>query len=540
MNVTEVADRLLADLAPLDARAAGAVGRPPEVVVPDASPAAWDARREVHAAARRRLAAAEAPTRADRRLALVLAERLDAEVALDDCGFTRSLVAPLATPAHQIREAFDDLAGDDPDRLGANLDAVPAALAGWAATLAASLDAGRVAPARIVAAMAAQCARWVDPAGDDFYARLAADRPALARGASLATAATQEFVAFLRTTLLPRARTTVAAGRDVYSVTARAFLGEDVDLDETYAWGWEELAALSAEMRQVAAALGHGSVEEAAAALDADPARTVRDPARLLAWLQGRVGEVTAAVDGVHFDLPAGVDPVECRLAAATSGVMYYTAPDPDFRRPGRIWWSPPAGPSHTWRELTTVLHEGVPGHHLQTVVAMRAPGLHPWQRMLAHVHGHVEGWAHYAERLAGEIGLLADPGDRLGMLFGQRWRAARVVIDLGLHLDLPIPAGNGLTDASRWTPEVGVAVLRAASGADEGAAAVEVDRYLGWPGQALAFRVGARSWEAIRLEAGARRPFDRRAFHMRLLRLGTMGLGPLRSIAAEELDGRG
>lgn len=101
-------------------------------------------------------------------------------------------------------------------------------------------------------------------------------RPALARGASLATAATQEFVAFLRTTVLPRARPTVAAGRDVYSVTARAFLGEDVDLDETYAWGWEELAALSAEMRQVAAALGHGSVEEAAAALDPDPAHRAR------------------------------------------------------------------------------------------------------------------------------------------------------------------------------------------------------------------------------------------------------------------------
>jgi uncharacterized protein (DUF885 family) len=153
----------------------------------------------------------------------------------------------------------------------------------------------------------------------------------------------------------------------------------------------------------------------------------------------------------------------------------------------------------------------------------------------MAHVHGYVEGWAHYAERLCDELGLLRDPGERLGMLYGQRWRAARIVIDMGLHLDLPIPLGHGFTDRTHWTPELGVAVLRAASGAEEQAARFEVDRYFGWPGQALSFRIGARLWQQIR-EAAARRPgFDLRAFHTSALRLGPLGLGPLRKVMLDE-----
>ena len=271
--------------------------------------------------------------------------------------------------------------------------------------------------------------------------------------------------------------------------------------------------------------------------LDADPQRRVTDPQQLVRWLQQRVDAVTDAVDGVHFDLPEQARRAECRMSTASAGVMYYAAPDAAFTRPGRVWWSPPAeGVSHTWREVTTVHHEGVPGHHLQIAVAMAEPTLHPWQRSMAHVHGYVEGWAHYAERVADELGLLRDPGERLGMLFGQRWRAARIVIDMGLHLDLPIPPGNGFTDAERWTPELGVAVLRQAAGADAAAARFEVDRYLGWPAQALAFRVGARLWRQLRSAAERRPDFDLREFHMRALRLGPMGLGPLRELTGGEL----
>ncbi len=541
MRVTAIADRLLAELAPVDVQAAQALGREPSNLLPALGPADFAARHDARVRALRALRSAGEPEPGERVLAAALGERLDSELALDDSGFTTSLLAPLATPVHEVREAFDKLPRETPadwERLAGHLAAVPAALDAYAATLLAAADAGHVVSRRQVLGAADQCEAWAGP--DEFYHRLVAGAhaPSLAdrlpSGADAASEATRRFAEFLREQLLPRARAEDGVGRDRYTVTARAFLGEDVDLADTYAFGWDELARLSAEMRVVAAQLGADSVEQAAAELDADPARQLRTSGELAEWLQGRVDEVVEALDGVHFDLPAAARKPECRISPTSTGIMYYSAPDAAFTRPGRIWWSPPAeGVSYTWHEVTTVHHEGVPGHHLQIATAMSQPQLHPWQRSMAHVHGYAEGWAHYAERLADELGLLRDSGERLGMLFGQRWRAARIVIDMGLHLGLPIPPGNGLTEATSWTPEVGAQVLRRAAGCDEATARFEIDRYFGWPGQALAFRVGARLWRQLRAEAERRPGFELRRFHMDALRLGPMGLAPLRTLLA-------
>lgn len=539
--VSRIADQLLSDLAAVDPSAAEAMGLEPESVMPALAPADFDTRRSAQT---RALQAVRSLGRPGTGLAAALVERLTSELALDDAGFTRALLAPLATPVHEVREVFDKLPHETPEqwaRVAAHLAQVPGTLADYADTLRASAAAGHVVAARQVQGAAAQCEQWVDPAGDDFYRRLicsAAPSTALETGAREASEATARFAEFLRTELLPQAPERDGVGRELYTVTSRAFLGDDVELDETYAFGWDELARLTAEMREVARSLGADSIEQASAALDADPAQRLSDPDQLLAWLQGRVDEVTDAVDGVHFDLPPIARRAECRLSAASSGVMYYSQPDAAFTRPGRIWWSPPAESSYAWREVTTVHHEGVPGHHLQITIAMAEPGLHPWQRSMAHVHGYVEGWAHYAERLCDELGLLRTPGERLGMLYGQRWRAARIVIDMGLHLGLPIPAGNGFTDAVEWTPSLGVAVLRAASGTDEASARFEVDRYFGWPAQALSFRVGARLWRQVRAVAEREPDFDLREFHMRALQMGPMGLRPLRAALTGGTDG--
>jgi uncharacterized protein (DUF885 family) len=535
-SASEIADQLLCDLAPIDPGAADALGQERANVMPALAPDDFATRHEAYLRAQRSLDALRTPTPAELVLGEALRERVDAQLALDDAGFTTAQLAPLATPMHQVREVFDNLPHETPadwERVAEHLSRVPSTIAAYAETLRAAADAGHVAAARQVLAVAAQCERWIG--ADDFYRRLVASceprrRDGLDPGAAAAAEATARFAEFLRGELLPRAPKADGVGRDLYTVTSRAFLGANVDLEETYAFGWHELAQLTAEMYQVAAELGHDSIEAAAATLDTDPVRCLSTPDELTGWLQSRVDAVTDAVDGVHFDLPTVTRRAECRISPTTSGVMYYSPPDPSFSRPGRIWWAPPAdGTSHTWREVTTVHHEGVPGHHLQITVAMTEPRLHPWQRSMAHVHGYVEGWAHYAERLADEFGLLRDPGERLGMLYGQRWRAARIVIDMGLHLGLPIPAGNGFTDAADWTPPAGVAMLREAAGVDETTARFEVDRYLGWPAQALAFRVGARLWRQARDVAERRPGFDLRAFHMHALRLGPLGLGPLR-----------
>jgi uncharacterized protein (DUF885 family) len=199
------------------------------------------------------------------------------------------------------------------------------------------------------------------------------------------------------------------------------------------------------------------------------------------------------------------------------------------------MWWSVPPGVTRfgTWREKTTVYHEGVPGHHLQHgFAAVARDSLNSWRRLFSWTSGHGEGWALYAERLMADLGYLADPGDRLGMLDAQRMRAARVVFDIGVHLALPAPEqwGGGHWDADKAWP-----FLRANVNMAEGFVRFEFNRYLGWPGQAPSYKVGQRLWEqardADRAAAGAAgRDWTLKDFHARALRLGSVGLDVLRS----------
>jgi uncharacterized protein (DUF885 family) len=227
-------------------------------------------------------------------------------------------------------------------------------------------------------------------------------------------------------------------------------------------------------------------------------------------------------------------------IAPTSDGGIYYTGPSEDFSRPGRMWWAVPAGVETfaTWQEVTTVYHEGVPGHHLQIgQTAARAGLLNRWQRLLAWCSGHGEGWALYAERLMDELGYLDDPGDKLGMLDSQAFRALRVVVDIGMHLELKIPAGNpfGFHPGQRWTPELGWEFLRAHCSVPDESLRYELNRYLGWPGQAPSYKVGERIWLQARADAQARKgaDFDLKAFHRTALDLGCIGLDPFKAALA-------
>ena len=157
--------------------------------------------------------------------------------------------------------------------------------------------------------------------------------------------------------------------------------------------------------------------------------------------------KAVAELAGVHFDIPDVMKTLECLIAPTDEGGIYYTGPSDDFSRPGRMWWSVPAGEDTftTWAETTTVFHEGVPGHHLQVATATyRRELLNKWRRNVCWTSGHGEGWALYAEKLMQELGYLEDPGDHMGMLDMQRMRAARVVFDIGVHLELEVPGALG------------------------------------------------------------------------------------------------
>jgi uncharacterized protein (DUF885 family) len=430
----------------------------------------------------------------------------------------------------------------------ARLEGIPRALEGYRTTLQEEAAAGRVVARRQYAEVAEQVRRWTgqEGLGGDVFTNLVADAPddaadRLSESARGASAAFAEFGRFLETELVPLGREREAVGRDRYALESRRFLGATVDLEETYAWGWEELKRLTDDMSETADRILPGaSLSEAVAHLDADPSTKIVGKEAFRDWMQGQADRSLAELDGVHFDIPEEIHRIECCLAPTHDGGIYYTGPSEDFTRPGRMWWAVPDGQTEfsPWRELTTVYHEGVPGHHLQVgQTAVRKERLNRWQRLMCWVSGHGEGWALYAERLMDDLGYLEDPADRLGMLDGQTLRAARVIVDLGMHLELTIPADNpfGFHPGETWTPQLGREFVGQHSRLDPAILDFEVKRYLGWPGQAPSYKVGERIWLEARDQARARAgaDFDLKAFHRVALDLGSLGLDPLQTALA-------
>jgi len=450
----------------------------------------------------------------------------------------------IASPAQGIRDIFDLMPTatvDDWANISSRLGNVPAAVDGYIETLRLGMEKGVTPARRQVQEVLAQVRRH--QANDGFFAHFAADAsltsgnlPAslatdLNSGARIAAAAYRKLGDFLSDDLAPVATEQDAIGRELYALQSRRFLGATIDLDETYEWGIEELARMVDEQESIADQIKPGaSVLEAIAFLDTDPSRKLHGTAALQKWMQETSDHAVAALAESQFDIPDEIKTIECMIAPTQEGGIYYTGPTDDFSRPGRMWWSVPVGVTEfdTWRELTTVYHEGVPGHHLQIGQAVyNRSTLNTWRRQLAGTSGHAEGWALYAERLMEQLGFLDDPADRLGMLDGQRMRAARVVLDLGVHLGKTRPDGAGV-----WTADYAFDFLRQNVNMNDSFVKFEVNRYLGWPGQAPSYKVGQRIWEQVR-DATAEREgsaFSIKDFHRRALNLGGVGLDTLRS----------
>ena len=552
-HVDDLANRYVAEWAPLNPTGATFVGIPgQDDKLDDLSPAGFEAQAELTRRTLTELDMIEPVTESEQVAKDAMLERLGLELAQYDAGYTTSEVSVIASGLHGLRMAFDLMptTGEEAvSNIAARLGAFATALEQYKRSLWEAADAGRVSARAQLLAVAEQCVAWTDPTRDNFFHALA-DRVdtggalgvELRRGAAAATAATAGFGEFLRTELAPRGRDKEAAGPERYALASQYFLGAKVDQAETYAWGFEELFRLETEMRAVSARIaGSGaSIEEAVAALDADPRRRIPGKEAFRDWMQALADKAVQELNGTHFDIPEPIQRLECCITPTSDGSIYYTAPSEDFSRPGRMWWAVPEGQTEfsTWQEVTTVYHEGVPGHHLQVAqTQLRTDLLNRWQRLLCWCSGHGEGWALYAERLMDDLGYLEDPGDKLGMLDGQALRATRVIVDIGMHLELEIPRDNpfGFHPGERWTPELGWEFLRAHSRMNEEVLRFEWKRYLGWPGQAPSYKVGERIWLQARDDARRRKgpDFDLKAFHRDALNLGGLGLDPLRKALA-------
>ena len=478
-------------------------------------------------------------------------ERLGLEVELYDAHITASRVSVIAGQAQEIRWIFDLMPTDSEAgwrNIASRLRTVYRPLSEVRETLSAEAREGNISAVRQIHATVDQIRSWTGEAGDDdFFAGLVARAPEqdtlrsdLNSAANEARRAFSEFADWLETSLGPLAPSLDAVGEERYALDSRYFLGAVIDFGETYQWGFEELHRIQQAQRAIAKDLvGEPNIKAAYEALDQDPARRIAGAEAFRSWMQDLADQAVANLAGKHFDIPDPVKRIECCIAPTHDGSIYYTDPAEDFSRPGQMWWAVPEGIDtfSTWKEVTTVYHEGVPGHHLQIAQnAYRSELLNRWQRKLFFCSGHGEGWALYAEQLMDELGYL-EPGDRMGMLDAQAFRAIRVIIDIGMHLQLQIPKINPwhFRPGERWTPDAGFEFMIQNSSTDEPTLRFELDRYLGWPGQAPSYKVGERIWLEAREDARRRQgaAFDLSKFHADALNLGPLGLDPLRAALA-------
>jgi uncharacterized protein (DUF885 family) len=493
---------------------------------------------------------------ADRRAAAVMRDRLQtwlASAAARD--WALQLDAGFSAPPAMDRIALSTAPLADAghaELLAARLQGLPSGMQGYAAALRLGLDEGRPGP-RVLGERLVESLRESARCDGGYFRGLAARAAALpgvdARAAGrlaaagrAADAAFEELADWLERAYLPHAAQDAAVGPERYARALQEHLGLIADPVELAAWGWEELGRLEQEMRREAAAGWPGlGLVEVLERLDNDPAEpSAAGPDELLEWL-GQIDQRVAQRLAEEFDIPRQLSELRHQLAPPGSAAgAYYLPPTEDGARPGVVVWTVPAGRVPLWRWQTFSHHEGIPGHHLELGGVRFLPvPLSRFQTGLGEISGYTEGWGLYAERFMDELGAFDRPATRLGFLVSQSFRAVRVVVDTGLHLGLPVPAGLDDPAAGQViTPQVAVGLLVRHGWQTLDFARSEVLRYLGNPGQAVAYKIGEREWCRVRAQARQRIPgLTNRQFHTTALRLGPL---PLRLLGPEVLTALG
>jgi uncharacterized protein (DUF885 family) len=314
-------------------------------------------------------------------------------------------------------------------------------------------------------------------------------------------------------------------GDALYRLAVRSWTTLELDPAEVHQVGLDELAEIDAERRAIASAAGFGGdIDAYRRHLQADPANVAPTSDALVARAREDIERALAAAPAWFGRLPVAacdIRPVDAFMEK-DAPFAYYYPPAIDGSRPG-IYYVNTYDLEHRYLSSlgTTTYHEAVPGHHFQIALEMEHPDLPAFRRLGSRLVGgaYAEGWGLYSERLADEMGLFRDEGERFGMLTAQAWRAARLIVDTGIH---------ALRRDRAW----GVRTLLDA-GLTETDASIETDRYITWPGQALTYKIGQREIERLRRELTARdgSAFDVRDFHDEVLGHGSL---PLATLARE------
>jgi len=536
----------VAELDPAAATYMGIAGHDHEMT--DFSPAGHDARANNDRQTLAKLNALDSSASSDRLAAGVLRESLEISGAEYDANEHLVSIRVLAGDVDAARAIFDLMPTDTPEQwsvIAERMSKVPQAFAGMRESWKLGLDRGVKAQRRQVLASSDQLATWAGrknaPAFFEQFAESAAAVPGapleqLRKAAKNASQALSETADFLVNDYAPQADTHDGVGPERHALARRRFMGMKVEAKDAYEWGWAEVQRIDAEMERVAQEILPGSsLAEVRHFLDTDPSHSIQGEGALRDWLQELMDDAMSfLIDNNHFSIPDSIRTVEAMISPpGGAAAMYYTGPSEDLSRPGRTWY-PTNGRTvfPRWSEPTTAYHEGVPGHHLQVAIAtINSEKLSRFQRN-TFVSGHGEGWALYAERLMEEFGFLENPEYRLGYLYAQAFRAARIVIDTGIHCGFAIPQSSSWHPGEQWNPELMFEFLSAHSSSDDEFNRSEINRYLGWPGQAISYKLGERVWLDLRDDAKKKygAEFDLRKWHAHALDLGNLGLDLLKS----------
>lgn len=541
----EISDRLTekwADLAPISATLYGISGR--DHLYGDLSPKVNSDLETLFRETREAMAAhLDHPDAVQAFAARVTIDYLDERIRELDSKQWRRDMNHIASPFQNIRDVFDVMprvTPEDWENVVARLRGYPALLEGYQESLALGVEAGDTVAARQVRSVIEQ----VEAAASDDSrftafpeqaAKAGADAGVVEAAVNVAQAACDRFARWLREVYLPAAREEDPVGREEYLRGVDRWLGMDLDLEETYQWGWSEVHRIRDEMEATAKEIDPGvTIAEVIELLETDPARSAGTRDEFVVFVSDLQHAAIGQLAGEHFDVPDELKTVTVNIAPPGGSLgAWYQSPSEDFSRPGSIWYAPGERERLPyWQEVTTAYHEGFPGHHLQVgTEVLQREKLSRFHRNVIFYSGSAEGWALYAERLMDELGFFEKPEYRLGLLASQLFRSVRVVVDIGCHLEFEIPHDAPLHAGEVWDYDKAVDYLEQVGLQARDIAESEVTRYLGWWGQAISYKVGEREILRIRESARASDDFDLAEFHRRVLEIGTVRLDLLREM---------
>jgi len=467
----------------------------------------------------------------DRVAKSVMQERLTSSLQLHDSFESHINFNVLTSPPADIRQVFEMMPKEsaaDFENIAKRLLAVDKAHLSWISTIDTMAKKGKTVAQRQIDGIAKQLESYANGG----YAAMAktfdpdGKYPAVHEAAKSAAASSAETAKYLRGTYMGLATPNDAVGAERYAVWARYYTGADLDLRATYEWGLADLAQITERMWKVAAQIKPDAktLREVADYLDNAPEYKIHGKDAIIKKLLDFTQAAVTQLDGTHFDIDDRMKFCDARIAPeGSASAPYYMSPSEDMSRPGTTWL-PLLGKDEVswWHLASTWYHEAVPGHHLQVATSvLERDRLSRFQRFGAWISGYGEGWALYAERFMDDLGAFDEPGIEMGFLSAQALRATRIVIDIGMHL--------GYTDENGrvWDAVSGREALMNKALLDEHHATSETDRYLGWPGQAISYKVGEREWIAARENAKKRlgAEFSLKRFHAHALKIGPMGL---------------